>query len=142
MGQEQSISKCNFEDIQHAIEKKKIIIHTFKNTDEYCLILNTLSMQNEIDKINKLLTNSDSHNIEIYIYGKHCNDDSVIKKAEQLYKLGFSNIYVYIGGLFEWLCLQDIYGDEEFPTTKKEYDILKFKPQSCCKNNYNYFIEN
>jgi hypothetical protein len=24
--------------------------------------------------------------------------------------------------------LQDIYGDTEFPTTKKELDILKFKP--------------
>jgi hypothetical protein len=24
--------------------------------------------------------------------------------------------------------LQDIYGEKEFPTTKKELDILKFKP--------------
>jgi hypothetical protein len=24
--------------------------------------------------------------------------------------------------------LQDIYGDKEFPTTKKEIDILKYKP--------------
>jgi hypothetical protein len=25
--------------------------------------------------------------------------------------------------------LQDIYGDKEFPTSKKELDILRFKPQ-------------
>jgi enhancing lycopene biosynthesis protein 2 len=35
---------------------------------------------------------------------------------------------VYTGGLFEWLLLQDIYGTQEFLTTKKELDLLKFKP--------------
>ena len=29
--------------------------------------------------------------------------------------------------MFEWLLLQDIYGDDEFPTTTKELDILKYK---------------
>jgi hypothetical protein len=29
---------------------------------------------------------------------------------------------------FEWLLLQDIYGDKEFPTTFKQLDLLKFKP--------------
>ena len=43
--------------------------------------------------------------------------------------LGFINVYMYSGGLFEWLLLQDIYGDEEFPTTKKDIDILKYKPR-------------
>jgi len=41
-----------------------------------------------------------------------------------------ANLYVYIGGLFEWLLLQDIYGDEEFPTTSKIIDILKYKGTS------------
>ena len=44
--------------------------------------------------------------------------------------LGFYNVYLYNGGLFEWLLLQDIYGFDEFPTTKKELDILKYKPKS------------
>ena len=42
--------------------------------------------------------------------------------------LGFQNIYLYVGGLFEWLMLQDIYGDKEFPTTSKQLDFLKYKP--------------
>jgi len=46
------------------------------------------------------------------------------------------NIYIYPGGIFEWLCLQDIYGDELFPTTKKELDILKYKPRSKLNNLY------
>jgi hypothetical protein len=37
-------------------------------------------------------------------------------------------VFVYTGGLFEWLMLQDIYGETDFPTTKKELDILRFKP--------------
>jgi hypothetical protein len=41
--------------------------------------------------------------------------------------LGFSDINVYVGGLFEWLLLQDIYGTDEFPTTRIEKDLLKFK---------------
>ena len=66
-------------------------------------------------------------NINIIIYGENCCDSKVINKYNQLYKLGFKNLYVYIGGLFEWLLLQDIYGDDEFPTTTKILDILKYK---------------
>jgi hypothetical protein len=43
---------------------------------------------------------------------------------------GFPEVYVYSGGLFEWMLLQDIYGQDEFPTTKKVLDILKWKPAS------------
>ena len=53
-----------------------------------------------------------------------------IKKWEQLQTLGFKNVYIYAGGLFEWLCLQDIYGEEEFPTIGAELDILKYRPAS------------
>ena len=55
---------------------------------------------------------------------------SIYDKYEQLVKLGFRNVYLYPGGMFEWLCLQDIYSSELFSTTKKELDILKYKPQS------------
>ena len=55
-------------------------------------------------------------------------DASTTKKYEQLISLGLKNVYVYGGGLFEWLLLQDIYGDESFPTTSKDLDILKYRP--------------
>ena len=60
----------------------------------------------------------------------NANDNSTLTKYEQLVKLGFYNVFVYPGGMFEWLLLQDVYGDELFATTKKELDILKYKPQS------------
>ena len=31
--------------------------------------------------------------------------------------------------MFEWLLLQDIYGNDNFPTTSKDLDILKYKPK-------------
>ena len=54
-------------------------------------------------------------------------DDSIVRKYNQLTGLGLINVVVYPGGLFEWLLLQDIYGNDSFPTTKKELDILKYK---------------
>ena len=66
--------------------------------------------------------------MKIIVYGKNSNDEKIYKKYNQLVSLGFYNVYIYIGGLFEWLLLQDIYGETDFPTTKKELDILKYKP--------------
>ena len=44
--------------------------------------------------------------------------------------IGFKNVFIYNGGLFEWLLLQDIYGEDNFPTTKHILDILKYKPNN------------
>ena len=55
------------------------------------------------------------------------SDSSVNKKYDQLIALGFHNVFIYSGGLFEWLLLQDIYGRDMFLTTTHERDILKFK---------------
>jgi hypothetical protein len=93
-----------------------------------CLIPNTIDISSEESTINNLVSQNNSR--EIIIYGRNSNDMTIYDKYEQLTKLGFRNIYVYPGGIFEWLCLQDIYSDELFPTTKKELDILKYKPNS------------
>ena len=64
---------------------------------------------------------------------KNNSDKSVEDKYLKLQGLGFTNIYIYPGGMFEWLLLQDIYG-ENFRTTSKELDILKYKPKSTFLN--------
>lgn len=130
MGNSQSINKINFETVQTIINNnttcgKFIIINTLENNNQECLIKNTLSPDEEINALNNYLKND--KNINILIYGENCCDTKVIDKFNQLYKLGFANLYIYIGGLFEWLLLQDIYGDDEFPTTTKIIDILKYK---------------
>jgi 23S rRNA pseudoU1915 N3-methylase RlmH len=129
MGNSMSSQKINFEDMQNVCKKHEsyILINTLPDTEQSCLILNTFTSEKEEAIINKLLQ-SGSKEVKIIIYGRNSNDDSVNKKYEQLLKLGFRNSYIYVGGLFEWLLLQDIYGDTEFPTTSKQLDILKYKP--------------
>jgi len=127
MGNNISHLKLNYEDVQYAIRNNYIIINTLNINENSCLIKSTINYIQEEDIINDLIQEGkmSSH---IVVYGKNTNDDSIILKKDQLMKLGFINVYVYIGGLFEWLCLQDIYGQEEFPTNIYERDLLKYKP--------------
>ena len=129
MGNTNSINKMNFEAIQKIVNNNAhevyLLINTLKNDNQECLIKNTLSPMQEVNILNKYL--KENKNIKIVIYGENCSDNNVIIKYNQLYKLGFKNLYVYIGGLFEWLLLQDIYGEDEFPTTSTIIDILKYK---------------
>ena len=120
--------KINYEDIQYTIKNNEqhILINTLDLCEQDCLILNTIKSNKEENLINTLINNNKS--IKIIIYGKNCNDEKIYNKYNQLTSLGFNNVYIYLGGLFEWLMLQDIYGDNEFTTTTKELDILKFKP--------------
>ena len=127
MGNKVSIRKIGFEDVKYLLNKgtRFIIINTLDERDQTCLIKGTISPTEEISIINKAISNPTLH---IVIYGRNYTDESIYKKYEKLLSLGFNNIFVYAGGIFEWLCLQDIYGDNEFPTTSKELDILKYKP--------------
>ena len=130
MGNQQSIQKLIYEDIQQIIKTPDnyILINTLDKDLQECLIPHTINVNNEEIIINNLLSNDKTKNI--IIYGKNVNESSIYERYEQLIKLGFNNLYVYPGGMFEWLCLQDIYSAELFPTNKKELDILKYKPSS------------
>lgn len=129
MGNSQSIQKINFEDVQYVLKNPEshLLINTLPDTEQICLLPNTIQASQEEIIINKYLSNG-LKNIKIVIYGRNCNDEKIHIKCSQLTSLGFYNVYIYFGGLFEWLLLQDIYGKQEFPTTKKELDLLKYKP--------------
>jgi rhodanese-related sulfurtransferase len=122
--------KMNFQDIQHVLKHSEsfVLINTLNINEQNCILQTTIHPEVEVDFINELIKTGKKET-NIVVYGKNSNDASVFKKQEQLKSLGFSRVYVYIGGMFEWLLLQDIYSDSEFPTTKKELDILKFKPE-------------
>ncbi len=50
MGNQVSIKKIGFEDVQHVIKHKKkhyLLINTLNINEQYCLILNTIPAQNE-----------------------------------------------------------------------------------------------
>lgn len=128
MGNTVSCKKVNYEDLQECILNKDrfIMINTLSKEQQNCLIKNTVPIQKEEQIINDTLQNY--REINVIVYGKNSNDETIFKKYKQLQDLGLTNIYMYPGGLFEWLLLQDIYGNDTFPTTTQELDILKFKP--------------
>ena len=137
MGNIQSINKINFEDIQKIIKNdyNAIIINTLSINNQDCLIKKTIHGLEEENVLNSYIRKD--KNINIIIYGENSIDNKIINKYNQLYKLGFYKLYVYVGGLFEWLLLQDIYGADNFPTTIIELDHLKYR----AKSTFNYLLE-
>lgn len=128
MGNSQSIQKINYEDIQFVLKNQgHILINTLSEKDQECLLPNTVNINQEEELINALIKNGNKQ-IKIIVYGKNSNDEKIYAKHNQLTSLGFYNVFIYTGGLFEWLLLQDIYGVTDFPTTKKQLDLLRFKP--------------
>jgi hypothetical protein len=150
------ILKVNYEDIQHFLLEESsssssskphhphphphprshiYLINTMSPDEQRCLIPKTILATEEEEIINKII-NSPANIMKLaklIIYGKNTNDPKLLEQYTKLHKLGFtqSQLYVYHGGMFEWLMLQDIYGKNEFPTTSNELDILKYKPIGC-----------
>lgn len=128
MGNLTSIPYIYFEEIQNIqnhFNREVVLLNTLSINEQICLIQNTLLASDEEQLINTLLKTNKK--IKIIIYGKNYHDKTIFKKYNQLQQLGFKNIHVYMGGMFEWLCLQEIYGNELFKTTSTEKDILKYK---------------
>ena len=120
--------KSGFEDIQQYIQSNDpnlILINVLDPTDQDILILKTVHCQNEVALVNKAMSDKKC----IIVYGYNNNDERVVAKYNQILKLGHANVSVYVGGLFEWLMLNDIYGSEQFPVTKQCNDFYKYRPK-------------
>ena len=119
--------KITFEDMQSAIgdKEKTVIINTLDAQQQGCLIAGTLAIDQEVEVLNALLKKNTE--VRIIIYGMNATDTTCQKKYEQLIKLGFYNVFIYPGGMFEWALLQDVYGHELFPMTALKVDLLKYK---------------
>lgn len=139
MGNRPSIQKniYSYKDIQMLIRNpaiqqdklnsKYILINTLPSEKQFCLIKNTCPIDQEERIVNELLNHK--RNVIICIYGENTCDTTIFEKYRQLHELGFINIYLYVGGLFEWLCLQDIYSSTYFETTGKHNEILDYAPR-------------
>lgn len=125
---ESQIKTANFDNIKY---DKHILIHVMDENDQSLLIKGTLTIENEIETMNSVLSASKQRETRIIIYGKNTDDyGQIIKRYKQLCGLGF-DACVYFGGLFEWLLLQEIYGISEFPIEKRgsaQVDVLKYAP--------------
>lgn len=119
--------KIGFERMLDAQKEpsKYVIINTLPTNEQQCLIAGTLAACDEELVINELLNSYSDKTV--VIYGRNSADVSPEKKHKQLVSLGLRDIFVYSGGLFEWLLLQDIYGTGEFKTTSKCVDMLAYR---------------
>jgi hypothetical protein len=128
------VPKVSYEDIQMIVYRNThiphstILINTLPQSLQHCLIKTTVDIRVEEQLINKCLMNSP--NMMIIVYGKNSTDITILHKYEQLVKLGFTNIHIYTGGIFEWMLLHEIYGKDLFKITRYEIDILRYRPKS------------
>lgn len=136
----------NFEDMQFVLQHpdRFYLINTLPIHLQYHLIPTTIPANQEETKINDILEQGQTQEKEkiIVIYGMNTTDTTPEKKYDQLRSLHFTDIYIYSGGMFEWLLLQDIYGSAEFPISSfgREYssgklpDILVYKGERLWPN--------
>jgi len=128
------IPKVSYEDIQMVVYRNShvqhstLLINTLPPSLQHCLIKTTLDIRFEERVVNALIHKNPD--IMIIVYGKNSNDITIINKYDQLVKLGFTNVHIYTGGIFEWMLLHEIYGKDLFKITKYEIDILRYRPKS------------
>ena len=130
--QKQPSQKIGFDDILYVLKTPSnfVLINTLPVDMQDCLIKGTMRYDIEEKTINDYLNLPATKYPNIILYGKNSSDMMVDKKEQQLIELGFTNVYIYGGGMLEWLLLQETYGVLEFPTTINTLDILKYKPHS------------
>lgn len=118
-----------FVNFQFVLNNKNqcILINTMSLDFQDGLIEYTIDASTETEIVNQLIEQNNKNSL-IIIYGKNHTDLSVHEKSNQLVKFGFSNIKIYLGGMFEWLLLQEIYGKDEFPTSGRDLqmEILRY----------------
>lgn len=128
------IPKVSYEDIQMVVYRNShvqhstLLINTLPPSLQHCLIKTTVDIRFEERVINTLIHKN--LDIMIIVYGKNSNDITILHKYDQLVKLGFTNVHIYTGGIFEWMLLHEIYGKDLFKITKYEIDILRYRPKS------------
>jgi len=128
------VPKVSYEDIQMVVYKNThiphstLLINTLPPSLQHCLIKTTVDIRYEEQIVNTMFHKNPD--IMIIVYGKNSNDITILHKYEQLTKLGFTNVHIYTGGIFEWMLLYEIYGKELFKITRYEIDILRYRPKS------------
>lgn len=106
----EKVSACDIRYVQEKCSNDYVLITTIDNNNAP-LIKGTVHPRDEEAVINKMLRGSKSAIKGIIVYGKNSQDMSVINKYKQLIQLNIGEIYIYIGGLFEWLLLNKKYPD-------------------------------
>ena len=119
-----SAVRVGFHDVLHVTSRialgdsYTILLNTLPSNQQQYLVRGTIACEREETYMNELIKGgvASLDKYTIILYGKHGTDETPISKRTQLMNLGFTRVYVYAGGLFEWSLLQEVYGTEHFPT--------------------------
>ena len=106
------------------------MISTLPAAQQGCLIAGTIPVSEETATVSTLLAGQRSRR-RLIVYGASSSDDTALRKAEQLISLGFADVFVYRGGLLEWLLLREVYGADWYGVTGEEPpDLLTLEAKS------------
>jgi hypothetical protein len=129
-------SKIGFDDVKYALKYPElfVIINTLSLDLQENIIKGTVPARMEETILNRIIEGYKTTSVKIIVYGRNTTDESAEKKATHLLSLGFTDVFLYNGGIFEWFLLQEIYGHSEFPTTENlnkggTVDLLKYRPE-------------
>jgi hypothetical protein len=130
-----SLRRVGFDDVLLAIQQPEVylLIDTLPSHEQSCLIPTTVCITEEEALMNRLISSYQHHTKTVIVYGKNCADTSVDRKYAQLLQLGFQQVYVYAGGMLEWMLLQDAFGKDAFPTSSDLLDLLRFQAPNILK---------
>ena len=122
-------TKLTFEDVQEVLKRARgcTILSTLPPGEQRFLLPGTVVPGAEEARMNHLLAGSGKTTEQIVVYGKNACDDLPYRRYKQLAGLGFKHVGIYAGGLLEWALLQDVYGNDLFPSKGECEDILAFR---------------
>ena len=108
MGNQMSIRKVNFEDIQNVLNGNNnyggqyiLINTTIIVLKQNCILSKTIHYSEEERVINKFLEKYKTYQL---LFMENANDASAYKKYTQLVELGFQNVFLYPRGLLNGYC--------------------------------------
>lgn len=129
-GSKEVVKVIGFEDMLSLLRSNVVLLNTMARGDQACLIRGTLHADDEESAMNAMLTSTDPLVTDrwVVVYGRHTLDPKPMEKARTLRLMGLSRLLVYRGGLFEWLLLQEVFGQDQFPTQGACPDLLAYRP--------------
>ena len=116
-----AVQRATFDDVRI---QTGLLISVLPETEQHVLIGGTVPCGDEVAEVEKAIREKK----EIIVYGTNNHDDRVWVKYHQLKKLG-GLPKVCVGGLFEWILLQEFYGKERFALTSYDFDLYQYRPK-------------
>ena len=106
-----SANSVSYKDVKKYTDMNSnnyVLVSTLADDRQHCLIPGTLPSHDEVARITAIIKEKRQRDMIVHIYGENYADNKIMIQYKKLVSIGFKNVYIYPGGMFEWLCLQEI----------------------------------